>query len=134
MARKPVRRKTTKKKNKAFHFQLSYTGLAGVAVVTFCIFIWMFILGIWAGQTILFPVDSAKKQRKTNDAEKEIRTLEPSAKKKPISELILPATDSTTHFYVCSLPMCETSTHSVSKKDDHLTSPIPMSTMSYSHG
>lgn len=28
-------------------------GLIGIGVVCFCIFLWMFLLGIWAGQTVL---------------------------------------------------------------------------------
>jgi hypothetical protein len=34
-------------------FQLSWGGLAGIAVVLFFLFLWMFLLGIWAGQTLL---------------------------------------------------------------------------------
>jgi len=46
---------STKKKQKRFNFQLGFTGLAGVTVVSFCLFLWMFLLGLWAGQTILLP-------------------------------------------------------------------------------
>jgi hypothetical protein len=43
------------KKNKQKHikFDLSIWGLLGIGVVCFCIFLWMFLLGVWAGQTIL---------------------------------------------------------------------------------
>lgn len=34
-------------------FELRPAGLLGAAVVCFCIFLWMFLLGIWAGQTVL---------------------------------------------------------------------------------
>jgi hypothetical protein len=44
--KKPVRR---------FQFQLSWSGLFGVIIVAFCLFLWMFMLGVWAGQTILLP-------------------------------------------------------------------------------
>lgn len=27
----------------------------GLVVVCFCLFLWMFLLGLWAGQTILLP-------------------------------------------------------------------------------
>ncbi|OGQ95695.1 MAG: hypothetical protein A2521_17020 [Deltaproteobacteria bacterium RIFOXYD12_FULL_57_12] len=44
----------SQRKKKVFvRFELSFWGLLGVAVVCFCIFLWMFLLGIWAGQTIL---------------------------------------------------------------------------------
>ena len=43
------------KRKKGFNikFNLTVTGLLGVGVVCFCIFLWMFLLGIWAGQTVL---------------------------------------------------------------------------------
>jgi hypothetical protein len=34
-------------------FQLSPGGMVGIGVVLFCLFFWIFLLGIWAGQTIL---------------------------------------------------------------------------------
>ena len=34
-------------------FQLSPGGIAGIGLVLFCLFFWIFLLGIWAGQTIL---------------------------------------------------------------------------------
>jgi hypothetical protein len=40
---------------KLFRFQLSPGGIVGIAVVSFCLFLWMFLLGVWAGQTILLP-------------------------------------------------------------------------------
>lgn len=39
------------KKGFTFRFELTIAGLLGVAVVCFCIFLWMFLLGVWAGQT-----------------------------------------------------------------------------------
>jgi len=45
----------TSKRDKKFSikFELTVKGLLGVGVVCFCIFLWMFLLGIWAGQTVL---------------------------------------------------------------------------------
>ncbi|HBI15321.1 MAG TPA: hypothetical protein DDY20_07385 [Desulfobulbaceae bacterium] len=40
---------------KTFRFQLSLGGIIGIAIVSFCLFLWMFLLGVWAGQTILLP-------------------------------------------------------------------------------
>lgn len=39
------------KKGFRLRFELSLSGLLGVVVVCFCIFLWMFLLGLWAGQT-----------------------------------------------------------------------------------
>lgn len=36
-------------------FELTYSGIAGIGVVCFCIFLWMFLLGVWTGQTLLLP-------------------------------------------------------------------------------
>jgi hypothetical protein len=41
------------KPRRAIRFQLTWRGLFGVAMLVFCLFLWMFILGLWAGQTIL---------------------------------------------------------------------------------
>ncbi|MCI5145128.1 MAG: hypothetical protein D3923_06255 [Candidatus Electrothrix sp. AR3] len=53
----PSKKPALKKKvpGKQFSFQLNLNGIAGIAVVLFCLFLWMFLLGIWAGQTIISP-------------------------------------------------------------------------------
>lgn len=50
--------KSKRKKKRCIHFELSISGLLGLGVVAFCIFLWMFLLGIWAGQKILLPKGS----------------------------------------------------------------------------
>jgi hypothetical protein len=47
--------RSRKKKKKTIKFELTLGGLLGVGAVLFCIFLWMFLIGIWAGQTILLP-------------------------------------------------------------------------------
>ncbi len=47
--------KKRKKKKKLIRFELSIAGFSGLAVVCFCVFLWMFLFGVWAGQTILLP-------------------------------------------------------------------------------
>lgn len=47
-----VRRKKPVKKLK---FELTRSALAGVSVIAFCLFLWMFLLGVWAGQSLLLP-------------------------------------------------------------------------------
>jgi cell division septation protein DedD len=42
-----------RKKKFSIKFELTPAGLLGVGVVCFCIFLWMFLLGVWAGQTVL---------------------------------------------------------------------------------
>jgi len=51
-----TRRKTKVKKLK---FELSKSGVGGIGVIVFCLFLWMFLLGVWAGQTMLSPYDSS---------------------------------------------------------------------------
>lgn len=48
---------TTRRKKKPvkMKFELSKGSVAGIAVVLSCVFLWMFLLGVWAGKTILFP-------------------------------------------------------------------------------
>ncbi|MGB3211561.1 MAG: hypothetical protein WBB19_12725 [Desulforhopalus sp.] len=47
-----VRRKPQAKKLK---FELTKSAIAGIAVIAFCLFLWMFLLGVWAGQSLLLP-------------------------------------------------------------------------------
>ncbi|MGB5686174.1 MAG: hypothetical protein WBM35_10190 [Candidatus Electrothrix sp.] len=43
---------------KLFPFHLSLSGIAGITLATFCLFLWMFFLGMWAGRTIVSPCPS----------------------------------------------------------------------------
>lgn len=47
-----TRRKPPVKKLK---FELTRSALGGVGVIVFCLFLWMFLLGVWAGQSLLLP-------------------------------------------------------------------------------
>ncbi len=87
--KKPVTRKSTKSAGKAFSFQLGWSGLAGIVVVTLCLFLWMFFLGVWAGQTILFPSSGVKKVTSGKSfhvgvSSTEIPTVTPRDKKRPV--------------------------------------------------
>ncbi len=42
-------------------FELGLLGMFSLTLVTGCIFFWMFIIGIWAGQTILQPTPGEEK-------------------------------------------------------------------------
>ena len=47
---------TVKKKPvKKYKFELTRSAIGGIAVVCFCIFLWMFLLGVWTGQSLLMP-------------------------------------------------------------------------------
>ena len=46
---------TRKKKVTKIKFELTKSGIGGIGVVCFCIFLWMFLLGVWAGQSLLLP-------------------------------------------------------------------------------
>ena len=43
------------KKKKKIKFELTVGGLLGIGAVLFCVLLWMFLFGIWAGQAILLP-------------------------------------------------------------------------------
>jgi hypothetical protein len=53
MKKKPA---ATTRKSKPFRLELSWSGMFGLVVVCFCLFLWMFLLGMWAGQVIFPPV------------------------------------------------------------------------------
>lgn len=50
-----------RKKRFAVRFDLGLGALSGLGVLLFCIFLWMFLLGIWAGQTVLSPESQKNK-------------------------------------------------------------------------
>jgi hypothetical protein len=52
-----TRRKPQVKKLK---FELTRSAIAGIGVIVFCLFLWMFLLGVWAGQSLLLPSDGEK--------------------------------------------------------------------------
>ena len=47
-----VKRKTQAKKVK---FELTRSAIGGIGVIVFCLFLWMFLLGVWTGQSVLLP-------------------------------------------------------------------------------
>ncbi|MEE4240484.1 MAG: hypothetical protein V2I36_03400 [Desulfopila sp.] len=42
-----------RKQVKKYRFELTRTSIGGIGIVCFCIFLWMFLLGVWAGQSLL---------------------------------------------------------------------------------
>ncbi|MFV0438761.1 MAG: hypothetical protein ACK5PS_15390 [Desulfopila sp.] len=51
-----ARRKPAVKKIK---FELTFSGIAGIGIVCFCVFLWMFLFGVWTGQTLLLPASKS---------------------------------------------------------------------------
>jgi len=51
-----------KKKRPALRVELGWSSLLAVAVVCFCIFLWMFLFGVWTGQTLLTPGNDTAEQ------------------------------------------------------------------------
>jgi len=72
---------------KPFRLELGWRGMFGLVVVCLCLFLWMFLLGIWAGQTILLPTKENRLTRTDRAAKplpaKTAAELTPSAKELP---------------------------------------------------
>jgi hypothetical protein len=62
-----ARRKPQAKK---LRFELTKSAVAGIAVIAFCLFLWMFLLGVWAGQSLLLPSYEKKDQVATETLQK----------------------------------------------------------------
>lgn len=81
-----TKKKSRRSPKKTYRFQLTLPGIAGIAVVCFCLFLWMFLLGIWAGQTFLLPSAKpgmAMKSAQSRGSEEPVETLVSNSKKKP---------------------------------------------------
>jgi hypothetical protein len=44
---------TTRRQVKKIKFALTRPAIAGIGVICFCIFLWMFLLGVWASEFLL---------------------------------------------------------------------------------
>lgn len=49
-----------KPQGKKLRFELTRSAVAGIGVIVFCLFLWMFLLGVWAGQSLLLPTAGKK--------------------------------------------------------------------------
>jgi cell division septation protein DedD len=87
----------TRRKRFSIKFELSPAGLLGLGIVCFCIFLWMFLLGVWAGQTILttgsFQIAESIKSRavppETPGGREQVQELSPAVK--PAVKVPVPA-------------------------------------------
>ena len=79
----PRKRKKPVKKVK---FQLTRSGIAGIGVVCFCVFLWMFLFGVWAGQSLLFPpvskVNVSSDVRDSGEGKQVLDVIQLEARKK----------------------------------------------------
>ncbi len=50
-----AKKRSARKKKFTIRLELGLGGLAGLVTICFCIFLWMFLLGVWSGQTVLLP-------------------------------------------------------------------------------
>lgn len=58
-----VQKKTTTKRKKKVtkvKFELTRSSIFGIGVICFCLFLWMFLIGVWTGQSILSPHPAVK--------------------------------------------------------------------------
>lgn len=78
-----VRRRTQAKKLK---FELTKSAVAGIGVIVFCLFLWMFLLGVWTGQSILLP-SYEKNEIIANEPVKKIGPLVIRAEKKVVKKV-----------------------------------------------
>ena len=69
-----ARRKPPVKKVK---FELTHSGIAGIGIVCFCIFLWMFLLGVWTGQSLLLPSTKSKMSVAQNDELTDMQAVDP---------------------------------------------------------
>ena len=77
-----------RKKGFSIKFNLSPAGLLGVGVVCFCIFLWMFLLGVWSGQTVL--TSGKYEMSETNKTQATIEPVE-TLKPEKVKEKAVPA-------------------------------------------
>jgi hypothetical protein len=53
-------KKTPKKKGKTFQFELTPSAIAGIGMICICVLLWIFLLGVWTGQTLLVPTSKER--------------------------------------------------------------------------
>jgi hypothetical protein len=74
-----------KRRQTKIKFELTRTGIGSIAIVCFCVFLWMFLLGVWAGQSLLKPSDPVVTGFKAGNVQQEqpVIHLDEKKKKKP---------------------------------------------------
>ncbi len=77
-----------RKAPKKYKFELTRSAIGGIGVVCFCIFLWMFLLGVWTGQSLLMPSSVEHKlgesiEYQLGDERQEIVNLSEQKKTRP---------------------------------------------------
>lgn len=63
-------------------FELTRSAIGGIAVVCFCIFLWMFLFGVWAGQSLLRPSQPIRAEFESGSVRDEQPVVHLEAQKK----------------------------------------------------
>ena len=74
---------TQKKRRKIkIKFELSRTGISSIGIVCFCVLLWMFLFGVWAGQSLLKPSEPVRAGFKAGSVQQEQPVIHLEEKKK----------------------------------------------------
>ena len=71
-----------KPRPKKIKFELTRTSIGSIGIICFCIFLWMFIFGVWAGQSLLKPSDPVVTGFKAGSVQQEQPVIQLEEKKK----------------------------------------------------
>ena len=71
-----------KRRQTKIKFELTRTDIGSIAIICFCIFLWMFLLGVWAGQSLLKPSDPVVTGFKAGTVQEEQPVIHMDEKKK----------------------------------------------------
>ena len=74
-----------KRRQTKIKFELTRKGIGSIAIVCFCIFLWMCLFGVWAGQSLLKPAEPVVTGFKAGTVQQEqpVIHLEENKKLKP---------------------------------------------------
>lgn len=75
-----------KKQGRRVRFELSWGGIAGIMVLSVAILLWMFVLGMWTGQSLLQSSFSPKKSVAAASAALIVPLLQKGSEQKESSE------------------------------------------------
>lgn len=53
-------KKNSKKKSKTYRFELTASAITGIGMICICILLWIFLLGVWTGKTLLVPTSKER--------------------------------------------------------------------------
>jgi hypothetical protein len=71
-----------KRRQTKIKFELTRAGIGSIAIICFCVFLWMFLFGVWAGQSLLKPSDPVVTGFKAGNVQQEQPVIHLDEKKK----------------------------------------------------